>query len=154
MDIKGKIEEDFKKALKGGDALRLSVLRMIKTALHNKEIEKKGGGKDQELSEEEILSVLNREAKKRKEAILLFQKGNRRDLAEKEAQEQKILEDYLPRSVSREEIESIIVKILSGKKYTPKDFGSAIKDVMKEVKGKADGSMVAEIVREQLEKIA
>jgi len=147
-----KIKEDLNEALKSGDTLRISVLRMVLSSFHNKEIEKKGKNQNSELTEEEIIEVLKREAKKRKEAIETYLKGNRNDLADKEKKELEIIIAYLPKQLSEEEIKKIVqeaIKKLGAQ--SEKDFGKVMGFLMKELKGKADAGLVSQIVKESLQ---
>jgi len=147
-----KIKEDLSKALKSGDTLRISVLRMVLSSLHNKEIEKKGKNQNSELTEEEIIEVLKREAKKRKEAIETYLKGNRNDLADKEKKELEIIIAYLPKQLSEEEIKKIVQEAIQKLgAQSEKDFGKVMGFLMKELKGKADAGLVSQIVKESLQ---
>ncbi|OGZ02641.1 MAG: hypothetical protein A2430_02215 [Candidatus Liptonbacteria bacterium RIFOXYC1_FULL_36_8] len=141
-----KINQDIKEALKGGDSFRLGVLRMVMASLKNLEIENRGKGKD--VGEEDAIALLRREQKKRKEAAEVFLSGGRNDLAEKEKKEVEIISVYLPKEMEQKEIEEVVLKIVKG----GGDFGVVMKEVMKELKGKADGKLVAEIIKEKLEK--
>lgn len=134
--------------MKAGNTFELGVLRMVSAALHNKEIEKKGKGLEPALSDDEVIEVLSREAKKRKEAIEAYIKGNRDDLAQKETKELEIIKKYLPEQLGEEEIEKIVKAAIekTGAKEV-KDFGKVMAEAMKELKGKADASVVSEIVK-------
>jgi hypothetical protein len=146
MEILKKISEDLKAAMKSGDHFKLGVLRMVNSALQNKKIEK---GKDGVLTDEEVLQVLTKEAKKRKESVLAFENGGRPELAENEKKELVVIEAYLPAQMSREdaakEVERILATIADKSK-----FGLVMKEVMKELKGKADAAMVTELIKEKL----
>jgi uncharacterized protein len=148
-DIKKQINEDFKRALKQKDELVSGVLRMVKSAIKNTEIEKR-----KELSPEEITAILSKEAKKRKEAVLLYKKGKREDLALKEKNEIKILSTYLPQMLSEGEIRKFVLEIISKTKAKGiSDFGKVMGKVMSELKGKTDGAKVSQIVRGELNKL-
>jgi len=146
-----KITDDLKNAMKAANGFEVGVLRMLLSSLHNKEIEKKGKGLEKALSDEEAIEVLTREAKKRKEAAELYSKGNRNDLAEKEIKELKFIKKYLPEQLSQEEIGKIVQAAIEkiGAKEV-KDFGRVMAEAMKELKGKADASLVSEIVKKLL----
>lgn len=146
MEILKKISEDLKVSMKSGDHFRLGVLRMVNSALQNKKIEK---GKDGVLTEEEVLQVLTKEAKKRKESVLAFEAGGRPELAENEKKELVIIEAYLPAQMSREEASKEVERILATIVDKSK-FGLVMKEVMKELKGKADAAMVTELIKEKL----
>lgn len=137
---------DLKEAMKAGAADKVSLLRMISSALKNKAIEK---GKDAVLSEEEVLQVVAREAKKRKESIEAFMAGGRPDLADKERAELVIIETYLPKQMSRDEVAVAVEKVLAGL-VDKSNTGLAMKAVMAELKGKADGKMISELVKQKL----
>ncbi|MFH1454412.1 MAG: GatB/YqeY domain-containing protein [Armatimonadota bacterium] len=144
MDIMERLTEDMKNAMRAKEQLRLSVIRMLKSSLKNAEIEKK----DHKLEEADILSVLQREAKRRKEASEEFKKGNREELSQKELEELKIIEEYLPKQLSKEEIEAEAKKILDELPEAEKaNFGMAMKSVMAQFKGKADGKLVSEVIK-------
>ena len=137
--LKEKTEADLKSALKQGDVLRVSVIRMFLSSLRNKVIEKRGKTGSEELTEEEVLAVLRSEVKKRRDSIQEFGKGGRQDLIDKETAELKILETYLPEEMPQEELEKIVKKIIGGLgPVSAKDFGKIIGLVMKETKGSAN----------------
>lgn len=146
--LQQKLNNDLKEALKAGKEFEVGIFRLLTSAIHNKEIEKFAKEKTYELTDEEVLSVLKSEAKKRKESISIFEKGRRNDLADKERRELLIIEKYLPKQLSREETEKIVDEVL--KKIQVKDFGQAMKEVMKELKGKSDASLVNALVKEKL----
>lgn len=136
----------MKSALKSKDQFRLGVLRLINSSLHNKQIEK---GKDTVLTEDDVLQVLTRESKKRKESIEAFEKGGRPELAENEKKELAIIEQYLPKQMNKEETVAAIERILSGI-ADKSNFGLVMKEVMKELKGKADAKIISEVIKEKL----
>jgi len=157
--LKENITQHIKEALRNKDILRLSVLRMLLSAMNNKSIEKrtrlaKSGSvaadleKLSELSDEEILEVIRSEGKKRRDAIEGFSKGGRTDLAEKESQELKILGEYLPKELSDEEIEKTIQEVVAGLgDVTQKDFGRIMSEVVKKIKAQASGDRVSAAVK-------
>lgn len=149
MILHQKIEQDFKEALKSGDQLRRSVLAMLKTALVNKAIEKKRKGEP--LGNEETESIISSEVKKRRDAIIQYAKGGRPDLAAKEEQEAAILLSYLPSQFTKDEIEKLaeeaITKVGAA---SDKDFGKVMSVLASQVKGRADGALVAGIVKDRL----
>ncbi len=152
MTNKEKILQDTKEAMKAKDELKLSVLRMLSSAIHNREIDKHG-----ELNDEEVAVAIRSEAKKRKDAVEGFKKGGRKDLADKETAELKILETYLPAEMSDEEIEKIIAGVLSDLGIQKpfdlapgRDFGRVMGEVMKKVKGQAGGDRVSAAVKKLL----
>jgi len=149
LEIKKKIAEDLKQSFKNHNTAKVETLRMLTAAVHNKEIEKKSKSNNSDLSEEEILEVIAKEAKKRKEAIELFIKGNRNDLAEKEKEELKILEEYLPVQMNEVEVRKVVREILGGLGAV-QNFGKAMGEVMKKLKGKADAKLVSEILKDEM----
>ncbi|MDO8429953.1 MAG: GatB/YqeY domain-containing protein [bacterium] len=144
--MESKILQDIKEAMKSGNAEKLGVLRMLNAAVKNRAIEK---GKDAVLSDEEVIEVLRREAKKRKESIEAFEKGGRSDLAENERKELVFVESYLPKQMSKEEVVTVVEKVLAGL-ADKSNQGLVMKAVMAELKGKADGKMISEVVKEKL----
>jgi len=165
MSFKEKIQRDLKLALKGKREIELSVLRMLMAAIFNKEIEKRTRiwkekpdllvedlEKESQLgTDEEIIQVISSEIKKRKEAILEFEKGKREDLVKKEKTEMEFLQKYLPEQLSEEEIKKLVEEAIEkvGAKEM-KDMGRVMAVLMPKVKGKADGSVVSKIVKELL----
>jgi uncharacterized protein YqeY len=146
MSIAVRLTDDLKKALKSGDKDTLSIIRLIKSAIKNREIEKAAP-----LSEEEIHGVLLSMVRQGRESIEQFSKGGRHDLADNEAGNITIIQSYLPVQLSRDEIRAIIMGIIdeTGAKGQG-DIGKVMKGVMLKVKGKAEGKTVSELVRETL----
>ncbi len=147
--LKKTIEERIKEAMKSGDAGRLSVLRMVLSAIRNREIQllKKDAG----LSDEEVLEVIRSEVKKRKDSIEEFTKGNRPELAEKEKTEMGMLVGYLPPELPDEELERILkdgIREIGAK--TKADFGKVMKVSMAVLKGKASGERISAILNQLL----
>ena len=142
-----KINSELKEALKAKDEKKSGILRMIISALRNKEIEKKGAGKEPVLTEEEVLDLVKKEAKKRKEAIALYEQGGRPELAATEKSELELIQTYLPAEMSREDIEKVVLEI---KNSGVSEFNVLIKEAMARLKGQADGKLVAEIVKSVL----
>ena len=147
-----KISDNLKEAMKAGQEFEVGVFRFLLSSLHNKEIEKKGKGLEPVLSDDEVIEVLIKEAKKRKESIGAYTKGAREDLAEKEKRELEIIKEYLPEELGAEEIEKIVkAAIEKTSRHEIKDFGRVMAEAMKELKGKADASLVSEITKKNLE---
>lgn len=158
MSLKEKIREDLNEALKAKEELKTSVLRLLSSAILNKEKDKRyksGKAEDVSLTDEEIIEVVSSEAKKRKEAMELYEKGARPELAEKEKKEIEILENYLPEQLSVEELKGLVKEAVAktGAKE-PKDMGKVMAELAPKIKGKADGSMVSKIVKELLSQSA
>jgi len=150
MTLKEKIDQDLRSALKQGDSLRRLVLGMVKSTIHNKEIEL--GKKEEGLAEEEILAAVLAEAKKRKDAIQEFKKADRGDLAEKEEKELSILKEYLPEELGHEEIKDELKKVvLETGASSKQDLGRVMGEAMKRLKGRADGKVVKEELEKMLE---
>lgn len=149
MSLLQRLDDDFKVALKTSDSLRVSVLRMAKAAIKNKQIEKRG-----ELSEDDILSVLSMLLKQRRESIEQFTRGGREDLAEKERKELEILQSYLPQQLTLEELDKIIIETIRESSADGiKDIGKVMRLIMPRVKGIADGKNVNQRVKELLEAV-
>lgn len=149
MSFLQKLDDDLKVSLKASDSLKVSVLRMAKAALKNRQIDKGG-----ELSEEDIISVLSTLSKQRRESIEQFSKGGREDLAEKERQELSILQTYLPKQLTPEELDGIIFEsIKESSAQGLKDMGKVMRLVMSRVKGAADGKIINQRVKDILEKV-
>jgi len=145
MDLQN-LQKDIVDAMKAKDALMVSVLRMLSSEIKNQEISLRGSGKV--LDQEELMKVVNKEAKKRRESIEIFKKAGRNELAEKEEAELKILKEYLPEQLSIEDVKKA-VKEISDSLENP-DFAMLMKASMEKLKGKADGKVVSEIVKKHL----
>lgn len=148
--LREKLAEDLKTAMKSADPKTVGVLRLLISAINNKAIEKRTKTGSDVLTDDEVLQTLNGEAKKRKESVEIFIKGNRADLAEKEKGELEIIQNYLPKLMSREETEKAVDRILAS--AAPKDIGLAMKEVMKELRGKADSAIISELVKQKISK--
>ncbi len=147
MNLEEKISEQLKEAIKSGNKLRMDTLRSIRAAII--EFNKSGSGR--ELNPDDELKLLQNQAKKRKDAIELYIKGNRPELAEREKLEFDIISEFLPAQLSDEEVKKIIAGIIKETGATDmKDLGRVMGPVMKELKGKADGGKVQQLVREIL----
>lgn len=140
-----KISDDLHAALKRGEAEKVSVLRLLQAALKNIEIER--DRRDAGLSDEETLEVVQKETKKRHDAVELYRTGGRPELAEKEEREASLLKAYLPRQLSSDELRAIVADALKGGET---NVGKIMGTVMAKVKGKADGTAVRKIVEETL----
>jgi uncharacterized protein YqeY len=150
MSLREKIPQDLKDALRSKKTLELTVLRMLQSSIRNKEIEKQ----KKELTDEEVIEVVAGEIKKRKEAAVEFEKVNRQEAAQREKAEVEILMQYMPRQMSEDEIRAEVMKAVTESGASGiKDLGKVMKVIIPAVKGKADGSVVNKIVREELEKL-
>ncbi|MDD2274208.1 MAG: GatB/YqeY domain-containing protein [Candidatus Pacebacteria bacterium] len=141
-----RIKEDLSIALKQKKEPNISVLRMVISAVLNKEIERRGTSEDPKLNDEELEAVIFSEIKKRRDSVESFEKGGRADLVAKEKAEIDILMGYMPEEMTEEEIRKIVKEIIKNHK----DVGSVMKEVVPKTKGRADGSLVAKIVKEEL----
>ena len=146
MSLYDDIILDLKNSIKVQDKTKLLVLRGLKTAIKNKQIELR-----QDLTDDQILGIISSEVKKCKEAIEQFIQGSRQDLVEKEETEVEILSSYLPPQLSEEEIKEIITQAIEEiSASSPKDLGKVMKSVMPKMAGRADGREVNRIARELL----
>jgi uncharacterized protein len=148
MRLRDKINDDLTAAMKSRDAARLSVMRMMKAAVRNKEIDSR-----QELDNPQTIQVLLSLIKQRKDSIEQFAKGGRQDLVDKESAEIKVIEEYLPKAVDNEEIERVIQEILNETGVTSvKDMGKVMKACMVRFVGRpVDGQKVSELVKSKLQ---
>ena len=146
MSLSEQIMSDMKEAMKARDKVRLNTVRMIKSALMNEKIK---AGHD--LTAEEELTVLSREKKQREESIEEFTKANRKDLADETKQELAIVESYLPKQMTQEELNQAVSSAIAEVNAQGKsDFGKVMKVLMPKIKGKADGKAASDVVRKQL----
>ena len=146
MNTLEKINQDLLEAMKSGDEKLRDILRYLKNAIQKKEIDTRT-----ELSEQDIIAIIAKEIKSRKESIEQFLKGEREDLADKEKHEIEVLTKYLPEQISLEEVENIISKAIeeTGAK-TMTDMGKVMGKIVSQVQGKFDNSKISEIVRSKL----
>jgi len=146
--LKDKIQGDLQKAMIAKDELRLSTLRMLKSGIQYFEIQKGAG---YEVTDEDVIEVIGREIKKRKESIELYKKGGREELAQNEQKEIEILQNYLPEQISEEEVRKLIKETISQTgASTIADIGKVMGTLMPKVKGKADSTLVSNLVRTAL----
>jgi len=145
-ELKQKITEDLKQAMKSGDTVKRSILRMLMSSINNAEIAKQAA-----LNESDILGVIAKEVKQHHESIESFKQGNRQDLVSKEEAELAILQGYLPQQLTHEEIvaaaREVITAVGAG---GPGDKGRVMKELMPRLKGRADGKEINEVVTELL----
>jgi uncharacterized protein YqeY len=145
MALFQKINDDMKAAMKSGDKARLEVLRFTLASLNPAQKEKALKDPQAMLSDEEVITILQKEAKKRKDSIELFKQGKRDDLVAKEEGDLKVIYEYLPQELSREEVVAMVTAAKAG---GANDFGSIMKEVMKSAKGRTDGKMVGDVIRD------
>lgn len=145
-DLKQKLTDDLKQAMKAGDKLKRSVIRMVLAAIQNAEIAKRAA-----LEEGDILGIIAKEAKKREESIEAFKQGDRQDLVAQEEAELAVLKDYLPQQLTREEITDTARKIIEEVgAQEPKDKGKVMPKLIAQLKGRADGREINAVVTELL----
>lgn len=154
--LKKRIQSDVNEALKQGSSELVGVLRLALAAMTSKEKEKRYKEKldtDAALTDDEVISVLSSEIKKRKDAIVLYEKGNRPELVEKEQKEIEIFKKYLPAQLSATELEALVKEAIATTGATTiKDMGKIMAVLMPKVKGKADGDELSKIIKELLAK--
>lgn len=146
MGLQEKLNEDMKAAMKKGDKLRVDTIRMVRAQMKDAQIAKMA-----ELGPEDELAILQNAAKKRREAIELYKQGGRDDLLEKEIAELAIISEYLPKALTEEELHAIIEAVIqeTGAKSAA-DFGKVMGKVAQQTKGRADGKILQQMVRERL----
>ena len=145
MALFQKISDDMKTAMKSGDKARLEVLRFTLAGLNAAQKEKTLKDPQASLSDEEVVTVLQKEAKKRKDSIELFKQGKRDDLVSKEEGDLKVIYEYLPAELSHDEI---VGMVKAAKEGGASDFSSIMKEVMKNAKGRTDGKTVGDVIRD------
>ncbi|MEW9667360.1 GatB/YqeY domain-containing protein [Ammoniphilus sp. 3BR4] len=146
MSLLGKLNDDMKQAMKDKDKLKLSVIRMVKSSVKNEEI-----NQGKELTDDQVLTLLNRELKQRRDSLQEFENAGREDLAEQTRAEIEVLLPYLPTQLTEEEIRQIVQESVEQVGATSKkDLGKVMGAIMPKVKGKADGTLVNKIVQELL----
>jgi uncharacterized protein YqeY len=144
--MRNQILEDLKMAMKNQEKEKLSVIRMVKGSIQMMELDKK-----HELSDEEVIDVISKEIKSRKDSIEEFKKGNRQDLIDKTESEITILKTYLPKQLSEEEVKEIVEKVFKEVNPTSsKEMGLVMKKITPLVKGKADMGLVSKLVKEKI----
>lgn len=145
--LREKILSDIKSAMREKDSFRLDTLRFLNSSIKNKEIEVR----PKALTEQDTLSVLKKMVKQRKESIVQYTSANRKDLAEKETGELKILESYMPQQMSKEAVKEVVLQAIEETGASNiKDMGKVMKCVLGKVGGAADGKLVSELVKSQL----
>ena len=137
---------DMKEAMRAKDSLRLNAIRLVKTAIKNKEIEAR-----QEFDDQAVIGVLSTLVKQRRESAQIYRESNRVDLAEKEEQELAVIQEFLPQQLSEEEIKTIIeAAVAETGAASARDMGKVMKIVSAKTVGRADGRMVSELVKARL----
>ena len=147
MEIRDQIMGDVKTAMRDKDSLKLNTLRFLQAAIKNREIELRPNA----ITGDEVMGVLKKLVKQRKESIEQYQAGGRQDLADQEAAELKVLEAYLPAQMGREQVEKIVAEVVAALNASSvKDMGPVMKEVQARTAGAADNKLVSELVRAKL----
>ena len=147
MEIRDQLMADVKDAMRAKDQLKLNTLRFLQAAVKNREIELRPNP----INSDEVMSVIKKLVKQRKESIEQYQAGNRQDLADQEAAELKVLEAYLPAQMGKEQVEKVVTEVIAalGAK-TVKDMGPVMKEVIARTAGTADNKTVSEVIKSKL----
>ena len=147
MEIREKIMNDMKTAMREKDQAKLDTIRFMQAAIKNREIEVR----PEAITADDVLAVMKKLVKQRKESIEQYQAANRQDLVDKEASELKIIEAYLPAQMSKEQLETIVAQVIADTKASSiKDMGNVMKAVMAKTSGSADNKLVSEIIKSKL----
>ncbi len=147
MEVREKLMADMKDAMRTKDQVRLEAIRFLQAAIKNREIEVRPNP----ISSDDVLAVIKKMVKQRKESIEQYQNAGRKDLADKESSELKILENYLPAQMSREQIEAVVTAVIAETKASSiKDMGTVMKAVSAKTAGAADNKIVSEVIKAKL----
>jgi uncharacterized protein len=142
--LRDSVRNDFLAAVKARDKKKSEALRMVESVLKQVEIDTR-----KELSDDEVIKLLQKEVKKRQEAIELYKRADRQELVDKEEYEASLIKEYLPKQMEKAEVTAIVDQVVSSLSETA-NFGQVMQETMKQVAGKADGKLVSEVVREKL----
>jgi len=146
--LKARLAEDYRAALRSGDKLKVSVIRLLTALIKNREVEKRGP-----LTDAEVMQAISSSCKQRQDSIEQYRQGGRQDLADKETAELHILQSYLPQPFTAEELEELVrAAIQEAQAASPKEMGKVMTLLMPKVTGRADGKVVSALVREMLSK--
>lgn len=147
MEVREKLMADMKDAMRTKDQVRLEAIRFLQAAIKNREIEVRPNA----ITADDVLAVIKKMVKQRKESIEQYQTAGRQDLVDKEASELKILENYLPAQMSREQIEAVVTAVIAETKAASiKDMGTVMKAVVAKTAGAADNKIVSEVIKSKL----
>jgi len=147
VGLREKILDDIKNAMKNKEAERLSAIRMLQSAIKYREIELRPN----DMGEQDVLGVIKKLTKQRKDSITEYEKAGRQDLADKEKYELKVLEEYLPEQMSETQVRQIVDEVVKTQNATTmKQMGGVVKEVMARTAGLADGKMVSDLVKAKL----
>jgi len=148
VELKTQLSEDLKTALRSGDKLRTSVIRLLTALIKNREVEKRGP-----LTDAELIQAVSASCKQRQEAIEQYRQGKRQDLVDKETAELQILQSYLPAALGPEELQVLVQEaIRESQAASPREMGKVMALLIPKVTGRADGKVVSGLVREMLTK--
>lgn len=151
MTLEERMDADLKEALKAKDAIRVSTLRMVKAATKNLAIDKRA----ENMEDKDVIGIISKQIKQHHDSIEQFAKGSRQDLVDKEKAELAILESYLPKQLSAEELKVIVKSAIEKVEAKGRaDMGKVMKAAIEEAKGSADGKMLSQMVAEELAKLA
>jgi uncharacterized protein len=148
VELKTRFAEDYRAALRAGDKLKVSVIRLLTALIKNREVEKRGP-----LTDAEVMQAISSSCKQRQDSIEQYRQGGRQDLADKETAELHILQSYMPQPFTAEELEELVrAAIQEAQAASPKEMGKVMTLLMPKVTGRADGKVVSALVREMLSK--
>lgn len=146
--MKARLAEEYRAALRSGDKLKVSVIRLLTALIKNREVEKRGP-----LTDAEVMQAITSSCKQRQDSIEQYRQGGRQDLADKETAELHILQSYMPQPFTAEELEELVrAAIQEAQAASPKEMGKVMTLLMPKVTGRADGKVVSALVREMLSK--
>ena len=150
MSLEDKVSQDYVQAMKARDSFTSSVLSFLRAQIKNVKVDKRL----EQVSDEDVISVIKKQVKQRQDSIAQFTAGNRMDLAEKEEKELVVLKNYLPPEISPEKLKVIVEEVITASKATSiKDMGRVMKEVLGRLAGQADNQTVGALVKERLSKI-
>jgi len=148
MSLKVKLMDDFKKSMKEKDVVKKRTITLVRGDIKQKEVDTR-----EELNDEQILDIIAKQVKQRRDSIEEFKKGDRQDLVEESQLEIAVLMGYHPEQLSEEEVRKVVLSVIEEVGATsPKDIGKVMPQVIAKTKGKADGKMISKLVKEMLNK--
>jgi uncharacterized protein YqeY len=148
VELKARLAEDYRAALRSGDKLKVSVIRLLTALIKNREVEKRAP-----LTDAEVMQAISSSCKQRQDSIEQYRQGGRQDLVDKETAELHILQSYMPQPFTAEELEELVrAAIQEAQAASPKEMGKVMTLLMPKVTGRADGKVVSALVREMLSK--
>ena len=148
MELKARLAEEYRAALRSGDKLKVSVIRLLTALIKNREVEKRSS-----LTDAEVMQAISSSCKQRQDSIEQYRQGGRQDLVDKETAELHILQSYMPQPFTSEELEELVrAAIQEAQAASPKEMGKVMTLLMPKVTGRADGKVVSALVREMLSK--